>query len=575
MGLHTGEVEAQAGPGPTTSGRPLNRCARLTAPPTAARSCSRRRRRRSCGRPCRRGPACATSGAHRLKDLARPEHVFQLVHPDLPADVPAARGRPTRCRTTCPGRPPASSGGSGRWRRWRGCSTARRAHPDGRRRRREDPPGAPARGRGGRRRLSRTASGSWSWRRWPTRRWCPARWPPSSGVREEPGRPLPATLADALRAKRLLLVLDNCEHLVAACAALADALLRACPGAARPGDQPGAAGDRRRDALAGAVAVAAAIQPRGPGPARAEALRAVRGGAPLRRAGRGGPAGVRAHRAQRRAAVAEVCRRLDGIPLALELAAARRDASSAAEQIAGAAGDRFRLLTGGSRTALAAPADPAGHVDWSYDLLSERSRCCSTASPCSPAAGRWRRRRPSAPGRGWRRRTVLDAARPPGRQVAGAGRGGPGGRGALPAAGDAAAVRAGAAGRRAGRRTRVRQRHAAFFEACASGAGAVGPEQAAGSIGWRRSTITCGPRSGGRSTAARPPHGLRLGNALAEFWRFRGYLSEGRAWLHALLALPPVPADGRGAGAGAGGPGGAWPAARATTRRRGHFWRNA
>ena len=49
------------------------------------------------------------------------------------------------------------------------------------------------------------------------------------GVREEPGRPLLATLTDALRARRLLLVLDNCEHLLDACARLVDGVLRACP----------------------------------------------------------------------------------------------------------------------------------------------------------------------------------------------------------------------------------------------------------------------------------------------------------------------------------------------------------
>ena len=74
------------------------------------------------------------------------------------------------------------------------------------------------------------------------------------GVREEPGRPLLATLTDALRPKRLLLVLDNCEHLLDACARLADALLRACPARARPGHQPGGAGHRRRDGLARALA---------------------------------------------------------------------------------------------------------------------------------------------------------------------------------------------------------------------------------------------------------------------------------------------------------------------------------
>ena len=77
------------------------------------------------------------------------------------------------------------------------------------------------------------------------------------GVREEPGRPLTATLADYLQPEALLLVLDNCEHLLAACARLADAPAAGLPAAADPGHQPGGAGHRRRADLPRAVALAA------------------------------------------------------------------------------------------------------------------------------------------------------------------------------------------------------------------------------------------------------------------------------------------------------------------------------
>src|SRR5206468_581309 len=72
-------------------------------------------------------------------------------------------------------------------------------------------------------------------------------------------------------------------------------------------------------------------------------------------------------------AVAEICRRLDGIPLAIELAASRVRALSA-EQIMARLGDRFRLLTGGSRTALPRQQTLRAMVDWSYDLLNEPER---------------------------------------------------------------------------------------------------------------------------------------------------------------------------------------------------------
>ena len=73
------------------------------------------------------------------------------------------------------------------------------------------------------------------------------------------------------------------------------------------------------------------------------------------------------------ASIAQICRRLDGIPLALELAAARATVFSA-EHIAARLDDRFKLLTGGSRTALPCQQTLRAMIDWSYDLLSEDER---------------------------------------------------------------------------------------------------------------------------------------------------------------------------------------------------------
>ena len=77
------------------------------------------------------------------------------------------------------------------------------------------------------------------------------------GIREEQDRPLMATLAEALRARRLLLILDTCEHIVDGCAELVQQLLAGCPSAAGDRDQPGAAAGARRDGLAGPAAVRA------------------------------------------------------------------------------------------------------------------------------------------------------------------------------------------------------------------------------------------------------------------------------------------------------------------------------
>src|SRR5262249_51144011 len=154
---------------------------------------------------------------------------------------------------------------------------------------------------------------------------------------------------DYLRARTQLLLLDNCEHLVAACAALADALLRACPHLSI------LATSREALGLVGELSwpVPSLSLPEAGGASGAGAAGAGGEGAAVRlfmdRATLVQPAFAATERDA--PAIAEICRRLDGIPLAIELAAARVRALSM-EQIAERLDDRFRLLTGGSRTAL-------------------------------------------------------------------------------------------------------------------------------------------------------------------------------------------------------------------------------
>jgi predicted ATPase len=191
------------------------------------------------------------------------------------------------------------------------------------------------------------------------------------GVREEGHRPLVDTLVDALRSRHLLLVLDNCEHLVEACAQLAGALLRRCPHLrilatsreplAITGEMTWRVPPLSLPALADGEHVSAVDDL-----ARNEAVqlfvertRAVRPHFSLS-----------SHNAP---AVAQLCWRLDGIPLAIELAAARLRVLSV-EQVLEHLDDRFALLTGGSRTLQPRQNSLRATLDWSYDLLSDAER---------------------------------------------------------------------------------------------------------------------------------------------------------------------------------------------------------
>jgi predicted ATPase len=185
------------------------------------------------------------------------------------------------------------------------------------------------------------------------------------GITPRAGTTLRGSIVEYLAAKQLLIVLDNCEHLLDGAGILAEALLRDCPGVtilATSREGLGVEGEHLRvvrslrlpdatDAtdLASTDAVRLFL----------ERAQAAHGEAPIED--------------EAMLAVADICRRLDGIPLAIELAAARV-AAMAPGEIAQRLDERFRLLTGGRRTAVERHHTLRATVDWSYSLLTDRAR---------------------------------------------------------------------------------------------------------------------------------------------------------------------------------------------------------
>ncbi len=162
-----------------------------------------------------------------------------------------------------------------------------------------------------------------------------------------------AQLAAFCENRRMLLVLDNCEHVIGAAAELADRLLAECPGVTL------LATSREPLAVPGE-----AVRPVEPLPDPV-ALRLL--------ADRGAAARPGFRIEDDPAACAEICRRLDGLPLAIELAAARLRLLGP-RQLADRLDDRFRLLTSGSRTVLPRQQTLRAVVDWSWDLLDDAER---------------------------------------------------------------------------------------------------------------------------------------------------------------------------------------------------------
>jgi len=361
------------------------------------------------------------------------------------------------------------------------------------------------------------------------------------GISEQPGRALTETLVDALEPRALLLLLDNCEHLVAACAQLAEALMRACPHLRIL--------TTSREALGITGEVVWVVPPlsvpdlprmvdglaRTPGEELVPALLAyeavrlfVERASAMLPAFRLAPENV--------LVVAHICQRLDGIPLAIELAAARVRALPV-QHIAERLDDRFRLLIGSSRTAASRHQTLQAAIDWSYALLSGDER--AVLRRLSVFAGGWTLEAAEAvcAGRGVAERDILDRlshlvdkSLVIMREQAGKAR-----YGMLETIRQYAWERLVESGEAAA----IRRGHAEVFLALAqeSGRKLWGTEQI-GSVK-RLDAEHDNLRAAlawSRTEPAGTEVGLRLAAALAQFWQLRGYLSEGQAWLEALLS---------------------------------------
>ncbi len=363
MGLHTGEaLSGETG----YVGLDIHRTARTCTAGHGGQMLLSQTTRDLADDDLPEGVSLRDLGEHRLKDLTRPQRLFQVVAPDLPSDFP-----PLRSVDVLPNNLPTElTSFIGREKEkadvMRLLSTTRLVTLTGS-------------GGAGKTRLALQVAaefldeyedGVWLVELAPLLdpNLVPQTVASVFSVREQPGRLLTETLLAHLHPKRLLLILDNCEHLLLACATLADQLLRFCSGLrllATSREGLGISGE-----VLYPIPSLALPDPRNvPPPEQLVGYEAVRLFA--ERAAAVVPTFEVSYRNAH--AVTQVCHRLDGIPLALELAAARVKALSV-EQIAARLDNRFRLLVGGSRTALPRHQTLKGAMDWSFDLLSQKER---------------------------------------------------------------------------------------------------------------------------------------------------------------------------------------------------------
>jgi len=189
----------------------------------------------------------------------------------------------------------------------------------------------------------------------------------SIGLREAAGRPFEEVLVAFLRSRQASIVLDNCEHLIEACARLADTLLRGCPQLkllATSREALGVAGEAVFEVPSLGLPESDEVLIE-----KMEAYDAVRLFVTRAQAALPGFQVT----SENASSVVRICRRLDGIPLALELAAARLKILTT-EQLSTRLEDSFHLLTGGSRTALPRQQTLWATIDWSYQILDGKER---------------------------------------------------------------------------------------------------------------------------------------------------------------------------------------------------------
>jgi predicted ATPase/class 3 adenylate cyclase len=361
MGLHTGDAVARDGDyyGPAT-----NRAARVMAAAHGEQVVVSHATEEIVRDSLPDGVALLDLGEHRLPDLARPERIFQVVATGLRRDFP-----PLRSLDAMPGNLP------GQLTSFVGRELEREAIADALLASRL----VTVTGVGGvgKSRIAVQVALDIA-RTFPDGAWlCELATAHDDeelaqvvaatlGVLARPGSTLAASVLDALRMRELMLVLDNCEHLVDAVGRLAEGLLQECPGVrilATSREALGVAGEQvwplsslaspARGSTTDMIAASEAVQ------LFTERARAVQPGFTLDDSNA--------------EAVAEICRRLDGIPLAVELAAARVTIMTPTD-IAARLDQRFQLLTGGRRSAAERHQTLRAAIEWSYEMLDERER---------------------------------------------------------------------------------------------------------------------------------------------------------------------------------------------------------
>jgi len=368
MALHTGSAEFRDG---DYFGNPLNRVARILAAAHGGQVLLSLPVEELLRDSIPAGVELRDLGERRLRDLARPERIFQIVVEGLQAEFPPLRSIEVM-PNNLPGNLSSFVGRSREMEHVRNMlSTGRLLTLTGT-------------GGTGKTRLALQA-GAAVLADFPNGVWFvelatvsdPGRVvdtvAASLDIREDPEVPLNLTLRRALSQKRMLIILDNCEHLHSACADFAADVLRHCP------EIKLLATSRHSLGIVGEVAWGVPpLTTINPGrdlfqvadPAHTvsqyesvklfiDRATTVKSGFHVTR--------------QNAPAIAQICWRLDGIPLAIELAAARARVLTP-EQIAARLDDRFRLLTGGGRSVLPHQQTLRTLIDWSYDLLSESER---------------------------------------------------------------------------------------------------------------------------------------------------------------------------------------------------------
>lgn len=328
-----------------------------------------------------------------------------------------------------------------------------------------------------------------------------------------------AQLVEHCARRRLLLVLDNCEHVATAAATVAETLLTSCPGVTV------LATSREPLAVPGET-----VRPVEPLPTDA-ALRLL--------ADRGAAARPGFTTDDDPAACAEICRRLDGLPLAIELAAARLRALTP-RQIADRLDDRFHLLTAGSRTALPRQQTLRAVVDWSWDLLDEPERAVLRrlsvfSGGCTHTQAAAVCDAPDAPHPLEHLTSLVDRSLVVATPTADGGMR----YHLLETVAEYAAERLAAAGER----DRVRLRHLAAYRELAR----TGSQELRGSrqTHWLRvlEAEHDNVRTALRTAvdAGAEQDGLCLVLSMSWYWQLRGHLSDARTWPAAVAALGPDP----------------------------------